>query len=131
MATGALLTPSTNRERGWSRFAAPNTTLLLLRRRSSTQAFRSCWPCAWALDSEETPTKDRVLYGLLAAVFVVSRLAYYLAGVRFDARPVLHYFQFVDPELLKHRLIESMYYFHVQPPGWNLYAGIVLKLFPQ
>ncbi|HTW68026.1 MAG TPA: phospholipid carrier-dependent glycosyltransferase, partial [Bryobacteraceae bacterium] len=51
--------------------------------------------------------------------------------MRFDARPVLHYFQFIDPELLKHRLIESLYYLHVQPPGWDLYTGIALKLFPK
>jgi hypothetical protein len=51
--------------------------------------------------------------------------------VRFDARPILHYYQFVDPDLLKRRLIESMYYLHVQPPGWNIYTGIALKLFPQ
>jgi hypothetical protein len=76
-------------------------------------------------------TQDRRSYRLLALVFVLSRLGYYLAGVRFDARPVLHYYQFIDPELLKHRLIESMYYLHVQPPGWNLYTGVVLKLFPQ
>jgi hypothetical protein len=64
-------------------------------------------------------------------LFVLSRFGYYLAGVRFDARPILHYYQFVDPELLKHRLIESMYYLHVQPPGWNIYIGIALKLFPK
>jgi hypothetical protein len=64
-------------------------------------------------------------------VFALSRLGYFLLGVRFDARPVLHYFQFIDPELLKHRLIESLYYLHIQPPGWNLYTGIVLKLFPK
>jgi hypothetical protein len=59
----------------------------------------------------------------------VSRLGYYLAGVRFDARPLLSYFQFIDPQLLKHRLFESLFYLHVQPPGWNLYIGVVLKLF--
>jgi hypothetical protein len=53
-----------------------------------------------------------------------------MLGVRFDARPILNFFQFIDPELLKHRLLESMYYLHVQPPGFNLYTGIVLKLFP-
>ena len=50
--------------------------------------------------------------------------------MRFDARPILHYYQFVDPQLLKHRLIESMIYLHVQPPGLNIYTGIALKLFP-
>src|ERR1700735_2294668 len=74
--------------------------------------------------------RERTLYALLAMVFAVSRLGYYLLGVRFDARPVLHYYQFADPELLKHRLFESLFYLHVQPPGWNLYTGMVLKSFP-
>jgi len=74
--------------------------------------------------------KVRSPYTVLLAVFVVSRAGYYLAGVRFDARPVLHYFQFIDPELLKHRLLESLFYLHVQPPGFNLFAGVVLKSFP-
>jgi hypothetical protein len=73
---------------------------------------------------------SRSAYTLLLALFVVSRIVYYLLGVRFDARPVLNFFQFIDPELLKHRLLESLYYLHVQPPGFNLYTGIVLKLFP-
>ena len=60
-------------------------------------------------------------------MFTLSRIGYYLAGVRFDARPIWHYFQYIDPELLKHRLVESMYYLHVQPPGWNSYIGVALK----
>jgi hypothetical protein len=75
--------------------------------------------------------KERTLYAILAMAFAASRLGYYLFGVRFDARPVLHYYQFADPELLKHRLLESLFYLHIQPPGWNLYAGLVLKLFPR
>jgi len=75
--------------------------------------------------------RERTLYALLAMVFAVSRLVYYLFGVRFDARPVLHYYQFVDPELLQHRLLESLFYLHIQPPGWNLFIGVVLKLFPK
>jgi hypothetical protein len=74
--------------------------------------------------------KERTLYALLAMTFAVSRLGYYLLGVRFDARPVLYYYQFIDPELLKHRLFESLLYLHIQPPGWNLYTGAVLKFFP-
>lgn len=74
--------------------------------------------------------RERTLYALLTMVFVVSRIGYYLLGVRFDARPVLHYFQFIDPELLKRRLFESLFYLHTQPPGWNLYTGAVLKVFP-
>jgi len=74
--------------------------------------------------------KPRSSYALLSLVFVLSRIIYYLLGVRFDARPVLHFWQFVDAELLKHRMLESLYYLHVQSPGFPLYTGIVLKLFP-
>src|SRR5579864_6901403 len=74
--------------------------------------------------------RPRRAYALLLTVFAVSRIAYYLLGVRFDARPIFHFFQFVDPELLKHRLLESLLYLHVQPPGLNLYVALALKLFP-
>ncbi|MDY6947977.1 MAG: glycosyltransferase family 39 protein [Pseudomonadota bacterium] len=37
--------------------------------------------------------------------------------------------QFIDPELLKHRLLESLWYYHANPPLLNLLAGIGLKLF--
>src|SRR5258708_11206173 len=53
-----------------------------------------------------------------------------MLGVRFDLRPLGTFFQIIDPELLRHRLIESLYYLHMQPPGFNLYTGVVLKLFP-
>ena len=69
-------------------------------------------------------------YLLLLLIFAVSRIVYYSLGVRFDARPLLKFFQILDPELLRHRLLESLYYLHMQPPGFNLYAGILLKLFP-
>jgi hypothetical protein len=81
--------------------------------------------------SSSSPALSRVPYLFLALVFFVSRVAYFLAGVRFDTRPIFQFFQFIDPELLKHRLLESLYYLHVQPPLLDLYAGIVLKLFPQ
>lgn len=70
-------------------------------------------------------------YIWLALAFAASRTAYYLAGVRFDTRPIFQFFQFIDPELLKHRLLESLFYLHVQPPGLDLYTGVALKLFPE
>lgn len=66
----------------------------------------------------------------IVVVFVLSRLAYYAAGVRFDAAPLWDYWQLVDPDLLRQRLWESLVYLHMQPPGFNLLAGLVLKLFP-
>lgn len=69
-------------------------------------------------------------YLLVLLIFAVSRLAYYAAGVRFDARPLSTYFQFLDLDLLQNRLLESLYYLHMQPPGFNLVAGVLVKLFP-
>jgi hypothetical protein len=82
------------------------------------------------LEVTNDAVKTRLPYLLLLVVFAVSRLTYYMLGVRFDARPLLKFFQLIDPELLRHRLLESLYYLHTQPPGFNLYAGIILKLFP-
>jgi hypothetical protein len=66
----------------------------------------------------------------VTASFVVSRGAAYGAGVRFDAGTLEDYWQFIDPELLKTRLLESLFYLHGQPPLFNLLLGVVLKLAP-
>ena len=42
--------------------------------------------------------KSRRPYLLLLLVFAVSRILYYAAGIRFDARPLLTFFQIIDPE---------------------------------
>jgi hypothetical protein len=70
-------------------------------------------------------------YTFLLLVFVVSRIFYHLLGVRFDASGLPWFFQFLDPELLRHHLLQSLFYLHQQPPGYNLFLGIVLKCFPQ
>ena len=69
-------------------------------------------------------------YTLLLLVFTASRVVDYLLGVRFDARGIPTYLQFIDPELLRHHLLQSLFYLHWQPPGYNLFLGVVLKLFP-
>jgi hypothetical protein len=61
--------------------------------------------------------------------FVLSRLSYYAAGVEYDARPLQFYVQLIDPELLRTRLTESLFYLHTQPPGFNLLIGVFLKIF--
>lgn len=44
----------------------------------------------------------------------------------------LHWFlHFLDPDLLQTRLIESVFYLHIQPPLLNLFTGLVLKAFPE
>jgi hypothetical protein len=80
---------------------------------------RRCWR-KW----QESP------YLLILLLVTASRVVYYLLGVRFDPSGLDWFFQFLDPELLRHNLLQSLLYLHVQPPGYNLFTGIVLKLFP-
>jgi hypothetical protein len=69
-------------------------------------------------------------YTFLVVLFAISRTVYYLLGVRFDARGLTVFFQLLDPELLRHKLLQSLFYLHMQPPGYNLFVGVILKLFP-
>lgn len=64
------------------------------------------------------------------AAFLLSRLGSYLAGVRFDMTPLEEFWQYLDVNLLRSRLLESLWYLHSQPPLYNLYLGLVLKLTP-
>jgi hypothetical protein len=67
----------------------------------------------------------------LTCAFIVSRVWYHRLGFRFDVSPLGSYFQYVDPALLRHSLLESVWYMHSQPPLFNLFLGIVLKVFPE
>jgi len=64
---------------------------------------------------------------ILLAAFAASRIAYYAAGVRFDLRPLTNYYQLVDPALLENHLLQTCWYMHTQPPGFNFLVGLVLK----
>ncbi len=66
----------------------------------------------------------------VVAVFLLSRVGYYVAGVRFDASSLPWFWQYIDPVLLKTDLGQSLWYLHSQPPAFNLFLGIVLNLFP-
>jgi hypothetical protein len=85
---------------------------------------------AAALAARIEALSARRLLALMTGVFVLIHAGYYLAGVRFDATTLWFYFQFLDPQLLRHRLAQSLFYLHSQPPLMNLFAGLVLKLFP-
>ncbi len=64
------------------------------------------------------------------AAFLLSRALYCAFGVRFDAAPLQSFYQFIDPALLRTRLAESIFYLRDQPPLFNLFCGVVLKLAP-
>jgi hypothetical protein len=70
----------------------------------------------------------RAAFGL-TAVFVATRVAYAIVGVRFDtAVPLRKYMHFVDVRLLQDDLWTSVWHLHSQPPLFNLFLGAVLHL---
>ena len=63
-------------------------------------------------------------------LFIAVHGVYFALGVRFDDTPLTWFWQYLDVALLKEHLAESLLYLHSQPPLFNLFLGVVLKLFP-
>ncbi len=63
---------------------------------------------------------------LLLPIFLASRLAAYLAGLRFHA-DLGRSWQVLDVPLLRNHLAQSLWYQHSQPPLYNLLLGLLLK----
>ncbi len=61
-------------------------------------------------------------------VFILARLIFLINGGAFVAKPLAFAMQYLDPLLLKHDLAQSIFYLHSQPPIFNCFLGIVLKL---
>ncbi|HYL78120.1 MAG TPA: hypothetical protein VEU96_28150 [Bryobacteraceae bacterium] len=68
---------------------------------------------------------------IVLAGYLVTRVAYYYAGIRFQAFPIREYWQFIDVRLMRFDLLRSLWYLHMQPPGFNLIIGLIVKLFPR
>ena len=72
-------------------------------------------------------------YFVLVVLFGVTRLIAAIAGVRFDMWPLGHDgfvypYQLLDPRLLQHHLIVSIWHLNSQPPLYNLLVGLLLHL---
>jgi len=65
---------------------------------------------------------------VLGAVLGVSRIGYWAAGVRFDAGFPDRAMQMLDPDVLAAHPFTSAWYLHIQPPLFNLAAGLVFRL---
>jgi len=65
---------------------------------------------------------------ILLFSFILTRIFYYLIGIRFDITPLYWFFQFIDPQLLRTELLKSILYLHTQPPVFNLFLGSIIKL---
>jgi hypothetical protein len=68
----------------------------------------------------------------VTTVYVLSRIAFGLAGVRIDMEPLAgmrwSWWQTLDPSLLQNHLLSSLWNLHSQPPLLNLFFGLLLKL---
>jgi hypothetical protein len=60
--------------------------------------------------------------------FVLSRLAAAAAGVRFDTGPLSAGFQILELSELRDDLFGSLAHLHNQPPLFNLFIGLVLRV---
>jgi len=70
---------------------------------------------------------------VLVVAWALSRTAAAVAGVRYDASvirgtPLTDMWQLLDVHLLQHHLLVSVWHLNMQPPLFNLYAGMLLKL---
>ncbi|KPJ73923.1 hypothetical protein AMJ52_02650 [candidate division TA06 bacterium DG_78] len=66
----------------------------------------------------------------LILLFLISRLIIYALGIHFNTTPLTWYFQYLDPIDLRLHLFQSLFYLHSQPPGFNLFLGLVLNVVP-
>ena len=72
----------------------------------------------------------RILWRELAiplTVFVASRVMLYDLGVRFFDGHLGRMMPFIDVDLLRRDLLRSLWLMDGQPPGFNLFLGLVLK----
>ncbi|MBI4843168.1 MAG: hypothetical protein HY809_02435 [Nitrospirae bacterium] len=67
---------------------------------------------------------------ILVISFALSRLAFWLMGVRYDTSMFDWCMQCLDTSVLHDRLLPALLNLHSQPPGFNLFLGLVLKAFP-
>lgn len=73
-----------------------------------------------------SPYQDVLL--VWVAYGVVYTAYHLIGGVNFDAGPLGYYMQYLDPALLQHDLLRSLWYLHAQPPLMDLIPAIALKL---
>jgi hypothetical protein len=82
------------------------------------------------MSASPSPALGRRPILLILYAFVGSRIAYFASGIRFDLSPLNYHWQLIDPVLMRTDLLRSLFYLHMQPPGFNLVIGLIVKLVP-
>jgi len=71
----------------------------------------------------------RISFFYLACIFIVTRLIlYFYLGIH-NIQNISYTWQVLDLQLLQNDLLESLLLLHSQPPLWNLFIGLLLKIF--
>ncbi len=68
-------------------------------------------------------------YFAVAVALVASWFEARVAGVPFEAAGLSDFWQFLDPVLLRDDLLRAALSLHMQPPLFNVFVGVALKLF--
>jgi hypothetical protein len=61
-------------------------------------------------------------------VFILSRIVAMLLGLHLNDWALYAYWQYLDLDTLQHHLLRGVWYDHAQPPVFNLFLGLVLKI---
>jgi hypothetical protein len=80
--------------------------------------------------SWRVPMRSKAVYAWALAAFCASELLARILGVRFAWQTLDELYQYLDPVILRGDLARGLFYLHAQPPFFNLFLGLVLKLFP-
>jgi hypothetical protein len=65
---------------------------------------------------------------VIVAVFVLSRVAAFAAGVRYDDGLLHNAYQLLDVRLLRDQPVTSIFYLHSQPPLFNVFTAAIVHL---
>ena len=65
---------------------------------------------------------------IITTVFIISRIIAFSFGLHLDTRALSSYWQYLDLYTLKNNLLVGAWYDHAQPPIFNLFLGLILKI---
>ena len=82
------------------------------------------------LFEKESKSYRRKLMAVIVIIFVLSRILFFFAGLRFNVFPDTQQMHLISPDMFRNNLLESVFFLHAQPPLFNLFIGIILMLFP-
>ncbi len=82
------------------------------------------------LFKKESKSYKKKLVKVIVIIFILSRVLFFFAGLRFNVFPDTQQMHLISHEMFRNNLPESIFYLHAQPPLFNLFIGIILILFP-